>query len=268
MDKTAFEKELRELLNRLFALSVTKRISVKEIPVASVCDEAAIRRGVDACWHDSYSDADLHVWMEEAGNAYRGSAYRTYLPRIFEKEQILGASLAGRDAAPHEIRETLRVCLKDGFRADLIIHIRTENPALPGETVYLTPEEERFEAADRFWFCAVQALGKLMRGDYLIADHLSHALIMEGLVLQMQERDREHNTSFHRYGYREPLVYREGQGIGQQLCHADETFCHIADNLYRAVVSYERLMKDMCPQYEERSRFFFSVWETYLKRDA
>ena len=49
----------------------------------------------------------------------------------------------------------------------------------------------------------MQALGKLLRRDYLIADHLAHMLIMEGLVLQMEMRDAKYGTNIHRYGYGE-----------------------------------------------------------------
>ncbi len=118
-----------------------------------------------------------------------------------------------------------------------------------------------------FWFIAVQALAKLYRRDYLIADHLTNLLINETLVVQMIERDNRYGTNFHRYGYSEELAYqicKEMQAV-LPFCHSakDGTFLYIADKLFRAAKTYDRLSAAANPAYEKRCACFYALWHCY-----
>lgn len=130
---------------------------------------------------------------------------------------------------------------------------------------------QRDARADNFWFIAVQALGKLYRRDYLIADHLTHMLLMEGLVLQMEARDRQLNTNIHRYGHREPLAYRELKQDAEEhrlvnswIKDQDETFQFIAVRIHRAVTAYEHLKGADCPGWISRKASFLNIWKSYV----
>ncbi|OPJ57342.1 hypothetical protein [Clostridium oryzae] len=76
--------------------------------------------------------------------------------------------------------EVIRICKTNGMRFDLIISAipSNENAVLPHKNV-----DEGINKVNDFLFIAIQALGKLMRKDYLISAHLSHRLIQESLAL-------------------------------------------------------------------------------------
>jgi hypothetical protein len=56
--------------------------------------------------------------------------------------------------------------------------------------------------ANAFWFKAVQAVLKVVRGNRLIALHLALDLLRDCCVLEMLLRDRDTGTSVHRDGGR------------------------------------------------------------------
>lgn len=62
-----------------------------------------------------------------------------------------------------------------------------------------TPEQFAAFVND-FWFKGMLATSKVMRGDLLIACHLTLALLQDVCVLQMMLRDRKEGTSHHRVG--------------------------------------------------------------------
>lgn len=123
------------------------------------------------------------------------------------------------------------------------------------------------EKADSFWFKAILTLGKLMRNDYLISSHLCHMLIMEGLVVQMIMRDNQHNTNFHRYGYRENLEYLTTiPNLPENLKKSeDAVYSHIAELLFSAVITYDRLVFKLNSRYVSRAKVFFEIWRSYLE---
>jgi hypothetical protein len=123
------------------------------------------------------------------------------------------------------------------------------------------------EKADWFWFVAIQALGKLMRKDYLISSHLAHTLIMEVLVVQMVMRDNQYNTNFHRYGYSEKLEYLEVDVIGANefKVSRDETYNHIVELLYQAIMSYDKMILQLNSNYISRCEIFLEIWKSYIQ---
>ena len=175
-----------------------------------------IPAAVERCWHDCLSDLDVDVWGLSAAETIGGL-------------ELFGTSVQGN---------VLRLVTTDGFRADIICQ---DGPV-------------DMDAPDTFWFVAVQAIGKLLRRDYLIAAHLSHMLLMETLVDQMVQRDAERGTNHHRYGYSEPLAYREVDiAPWADLLAGDDTYAHIAEQLVRAA---------LCRPGAET---YFAIWRNYLK---
>ena len=115
---------------------------------------------------------------------------------------------------------------------------------------------------NRFWFVQVQALTKLYRRDYLISAHLANMNLNDTLVMQMIMRDKKYSTNHHRYGYSKQLEYI--QDMGKMPYNApDATFGRIADQLYAAALTYDRLVKYFYPQYQERAGEFKSIWNEY-----
>jgi hypothetical protein len=63
------------------------------------------------------------------------------------------------------------------------------------------PSAEQFTTlADGFWFRAVVAISKVVRGDRAIALHLALGLLQDACVLAMMLRDRATGTNHHRTG--------------------------------------------------------------------
>jgi hypothetical protein len=108
------------------------------------------------------------------------------------------------------------------------------------------------ENINRFWFVQIQALGKLYRKDYLISCHLANMNCNETLVMQMVLRDLKYGTNHHRYGYAEELEYMKDLGKVPYRT-GDQTFDRIADYLYAAALTYDRLIKKFYPHYHNRS---------------
>lgn len=179
------------------------------------CEED-IPAAVERCWHDCLSDLDVEVWGVDAS-------------RLVQGMHLLGASVQGN---------VLRLVTKQGFRADIICYDTTAEMA----------------DTDAFWFIAVQALGKLLRRDYLIAAHLSHMLLMDTLVEQMVQRDKEYHTNYHRYGYSEALRYLQAEVAAyDDLIAGDPTYTHIARQLVRAALCHDG------------AKHYFVIWRGYLK---
>ena len=131
-----------------------------------------------------------------------------------------------------------------------LVRIEKENPDWPVDNI------------NRFWFIEVQALGKLYRKDHLISAHLANMNCNDTLVMQMILRDKEFGTSHHRYGHSESLEYTGDLGK-MPYTTEDPAFDMIADHLYAAALSYDRLVKNFYPGYQDRSDDLFAVWDQY-----
>lgn len=295
--KETIYKNLLPLLKRIFRLPGVTRRCIKGNMIFSPLDIDAIRKGVEASYHDILSDIDLFVFLSSPEKIMWNS-----LPEQLglTSETLLGISREQGEGCC----QTLRVIRKDGMRYDIIFcpdenahtAVSTEgetadvNAAEIGSDVQNSNEREssggtdssedkapeRFWSywdltkADSFWFIAVQALGKLYRGDYLIADHLTNMLINETLVAQMIERDNQYGTNIHRYGHQEELEYQKapaessvqapGQADGNDR---SDTFLFIADKLFKTAAAYDRLILRLNPAYEARRAIFYELWSTY-----
>lgn len=275
MNKERMEQETVRFLKILFSLEEVEKIVIKKHVIASPEDMENIQKAISDSYHDHLSDVDLKIWVKlNPGDFYMGMpVYKAYFPRLQISDEIFGIIFQERD--PAENREGLRICMKSGFRMDLSFYLQCDENAdrLPEcDWRQKEPDGARddseaaldVEKADSFWFIAVQALTKLLRRDYLIADHLSHMLLMEGLVLQMEERDKKYGTIFHRYGYAEELTYRTVSltDYEKYLQGGDENYRHIAANLVRAAVSYDRLASHADNRYMKRTDSFFEIWDS------
>lgn len=278
INKQTMAEETRNFLKVLFDLPEVEKVSIKEVVIASLEDEESINRGLDLCYHDRFSDLDISILVRvNSLDFYRGKPlYSDFLPRLRFEDRFMGMNTSTRfNFGMHE--EHLRICLKSGFRMDLLCWIRCDDtmPPFPqsDKRISIGQKDEKnlwedwsLEKTEQFWFVALQALGKLMRKDYLIADHLSHTLLMEGLVIQMQLRDNLYHTQCHRYGYADDIDYLniDLQLAQQFMSKSDAVYDRIAEQLYRAVVSYDRLVKKSNLVYESLLNTFIEIWRGYI----
>lgn len=286
-------ENLLPLLEQVFRLPGVTRARIKGNVILSPSDTEAIRKGVEASYHDILSDIDLFVFL--------AAPERVIWNSLPEQLGLTCGTLLGISREQGEgLCQTLRIIRKDGMRYDIIFcpeeDARVEAGESDGAPVIDTAEAQadgqngiagaepdkapgRFwpywdlAKADSFWFIAVQALGKLYRDDYLIADHLTNMLINETLVAQMIERDDRYGTNIHRYGHQEELEYQKTPAEPQPFSvhvsgqtndnDRNGTFLSIADKLYRAAAAYDRLILRLNPAYEERRAVFYELWNTY-----
>lgn len=266
VSKEMMEYEARNFLNRLFQLQEIERVLIKDIEIQSLYDEENIKKGLDTCFHDILSDIDfvVHLRLNPEDFNEETPIYKKHFNRLGLEGEVFGLSFEGR---------TLRICLKSGFRMDFICYTRCDDtaPLLPELAKHAIVNQEEYftnnlntEKSNSFWFNSILALGKLLRHDHLIANHLSHMLIMEGLVHQMVTRDKNYHTNFHRYGYSEELPYLQVDITPYaKYYHNDTTFNHIVDNLCRAVLSYD-ILASANSNYQKRSDLFFELWDCYM----
>lgn len=272
ISQDTIKQELTHLLGRVFVLPEINKVQIREIDIYSVEEDDKLHESVEACYHDVLSDIDIgiHVTLhpEDIGN---GQGYYTNPERIgLTRETYLGLAFS---ESKNPLFQMYRVILKNGVRFDIGFYI-TEDSTVPIYHIVQEMKEEIKDAgkvwprwdlrkADNFWFIEILALAKLMRGDYLIADHLANMQINETLVAQMLDRDDFYGTTFHRYGYREDLDYNKAIITGFKFDVRDETYNKIAQKILSAAISYDRLIKRSNPLYEERSDTFFKLWNCY-----
>lgn len=253
-------QEVKNTLQSLFRLPEMGNIIIKGVEISSLEDECAISQAFNNCYHDMYSDVDIEMKIKLNQSEYNSnsSIYADCLGRLGLGNDVLGMS----HYCTEERGEVIRLCKTNGMRFDLIITAEcTEGiPLLPHTII-----SEDLRKINNFWFVAIQALGKLMRKDYLIASHLAHMLIQEGLVLQMIMRDNEKNTNFHRFGDGEELEYLTiiNQEDISFANTSDENFNHIARLIYSAVKSYDSLCFSLNNLYKSRFENYLNIWCCY-----
>ncbi|NLO09507.1 MAG: hypothetical protein GX129_06505 [Clostridiales bacterium] len=272
INKSTMEYELTALLQRIFQLPEVNKVKIRDIDIFSADDSQKIRESIDKCYHDILSDIDvgIHVTLhtDDIGN---GHGYHSNPQRIgLSRDNYLGLAFSDGD----RLFQMLRVILKSGIRFDIGFYI-TEDSTAPIYNIPQVKEDEikdegkywkrwDLQKADSFWFVEIQALAKLLRGDYLIADHLANMQINENLVAQMVDRDDRLGTNFHRYGNHESLDYLNAMKSECPYSDCDDVYNMIADKIYAAAVTYDRLIKKLNPMYEERRSIFFKIWEQYI----
>lgn len=269
-------RNLLRMLRCILILPEVTRVSIRNREILSPDSEDVIWDALEASYHDQFSDVDIHIYVKlHPDNCGESLIYYQNPERLgLNREHYLGLLAGNLQDTP-----VLRFVLKNGMRYDLDFHI-TEDlsaPVLPfSRKERIVKQSGRFwpdwdlKKADAFWFIQVQALGKLYRGDYLIADHLANMQINETLVAQMVMRDDQYGTNIHRYGHCETLDYqivegikKSSNGIIRNCQNQGVTFQAIADKLYAAAVSYDRLVKPLNSEYEPRSNYFLEIWQAY-----
>lgn len=262
IDRDFMRLEVKKILEYILNLPELEEVDIKGNIIASREDEQAITKAINACYHDMYSDVDISMHIKLNPHEYNGDVpiYAACTDRLGLDGDILGL-------LHHRLEdrgELLRICKTNGMRYDLRIYAAcTGNvPRLPHNNV-----KEELQNIDRFWFVAIQALGKLMRKDHLIASHLAHALLQESLAVQMVMRDNKYNTNFHRYGYGEELDYLPV--FCEEECpfakSPNATCNYISRLIYSAVTSYDRLCSSLFDSYESRAANFFAIWSCYCR---
>lgn len=255
-------EETNKILKAFIMLQEVEQIQIKGIVISSLEDSGAINDAINKCFHDIYSDVDIEIKIKLNQDEYNSKSpiYADNLKRIGVKSDLLGMS----HYCTEERGEVIRLCKVNGMKFDLIITATYEDKMsfLPHFNI-----NQDMEKVNDFWFIAIQALGKLMRKDYLISSHLTHMLVQEGLVLQMLIRDKEKGTNFHRSGYAEELdyltIYNEEEIMFSKTL--DETYNYISRLLYSAVKSYDRLSFLLDNSYKGRLKNFLSIWEYYVQ---
>jgi hypothetical protein len=271
INKEVMEQEAISFLSVLFTLPEVEKVQIKDVFILSMDDNLNIKKGLELCYHDKYSDVDINVYLRLHPEDYYGETpiYKRYFSRLGIKDRIFGIILQKRI----DDKEGIRICLNNGVRIDFSCFCRCDETAKLLKYAQTTIEESKnltskddLEKAQWFWFVAVQALGKLMRKDYLISSHLAHMLIMEGLVTQMLMRDDQYGTNFHRFGYSEQLEYLKVDisYVNKFKIHNDETHNHITELLYQAVVSYDELEMKLNNRYVSKLQLFMEIWNEYI----
>lgn len=262
MTKGRFYAETLAAVLKFLELPELVALSIKEVPISSASDASAIRLAVDRSYRDRFSDVDikLTVRLNPAECEREGWLYADCLERLGFTGDILGVHCERTE----DRGEVIRICKANGMRYDLVV---TPVAAEDAERLPHNDSPRGWMEINDFWFVAVQALGKLMRGDYLISSHLAHELAQRTLVLQMQIRDEEKGTTFHRYGYQEDVEYLKQWGDLHGRCPAaaDPVFAHIWELLFAAAASFDRLCARMGGAYAPRFGLFESIWEEYRK---
>ena len=258
---TKEEQAFVNYLENIFCKPEIVSASVRDIVIDRDNLKEAAKVAFDAGYHDCYSDIDLliKVCLPRNGSVTKDE----YMKRI-DRFGVNEETTLGWFLIPDQ--QMYRIIFKNGMRYDFGFVFEESGD---GELDFEKPdvcvdnnENWPFENINRFWFVQVQALGKLYRKDYLISSHLANMNCNDTLVMQMILRDIKYGTNHHRYGYSEELEYIKE--LGKVPYRTDDpTFNRIADHLYAAAISYDRLAKNFYPEYQNRSDDFFAIWDCY-----
>ena len=261
LSRESMESGFEKYLETIFAHPEIISAAVKDITIDWENTGEAGRRAFEAGFHDCYSDIDLSVKVCLPAD---GSITPDMYMKRIDRFGVNRVSALGWCFVPEN--RMYRIIFRDGMRYDFGFEFEFAEKAKlelgeeadSGEQNDHWPEEN----INRFWFVQIQALGKLYRKDYLISSHLANMNCNETLVMQMVLRDLRYGTNHHRYGYAEELEYVRDLGKASYRT-GDPTFDRIADHLYAAALSCDRLAKAFYPHYQNRSADFFAIWDCY-----
>ena len=254
--------EFDKFIDHIFLLPEISYVQVRSIRIYRYEDRTdKLQEIMKKSYHDCYSDIDLSVMVIlNPKDTITPLDYMKRMDRFgINRENCFGLVFV-------EENSMYRMILKNGMRYDFGFAFEYDEDAAllefqPREEEYSNPDWP-LENINRFWFVQIQALAKLYRKDFLIADHLANMNLNETLVLQMVQRDIEHGTNHHRYGYEEDLAYINHGG--ECSIYTNNPFFHmIADKLYAAALTYDELVRGFYPNYEERSKYFFAIGNCY-----
>lgn len=266
LDMMSMRRELALLAGRMSALTGFESMTVGHDRLLPG-DEASLNAAAQTCWHDALSDIDAHVRLRVARSDVDAYATSSGARRLgFARGDVLGMCISGGGT------ELLyRIVRRDGMRFELSLELVCDDELAPSGIAPHVEREVKYAGRywprpterqiDAFWFVQVQALGKLLRGDYLIADHLTNCQVNETLVMQMRMRDDANGTNVHRYGGRESLAYRSAHA--PVFCAGDDTARSIADRLAAAASAFDVLAVQLHPDYVPRAECFFAIWRAY-----
>lgn len=257
----SMEEAFIKYLKTVFEHPEIIRASVRNIVINRENIEDAGKRAFKAGFHDCYSDIDLSVKVCLPSDG--SITLDQYMKRI-DRLGINSDTALGWCFIPEN--KMYRIVFRDGMRYDLGFEFEyAEDMNLESGKQPDTDEQNDnwpIDNINRFWFVQIQALGKLYRKDYLISCHLANMNCNETLVMQMVLRDLKYGTNHHRYGYAEELEYMNDLGKAPYRT-GDPTFDRIADHLYAAALTYDRLAKEFYSHYQNRSDHFFAIWDCY-----
>ena len=260
LSKEKMEESFLQYLGEIFKHPEIKSAVAKEITITRETIVEAGKKAFEACFHDIYSDIDMSVkvCLPKDGSI----SPEEYLKRIDQfgvsKDTALGWMFVPEN-------QLCRIIFKNGMRYDLCFEFEYDGEEGLDLGSYIAEKENSnwpLENINRFWFIQIQALGKLYRKDYLISNHLANINCNDTLVMQMVIRDLKYGTNHHRYGYSDEPEYIKDLGKNPYK-NNDETFNRIADYLYAAALSYDRLAKIFYPEYQGRNEVFFAIWDQY-----
>ena len=261
LTKERMEELFLQYLQEIFEHPEIKGSCVKGVHITRDTLEDAGKKAFESSFHDLYSDVDLSVKVRLPKDGL--VTPEEYMKRI-DRFGVNEDTALGWMFVPEN--SVCRIIFKNGMRYDLIfefeyaddVSLHLEAPASPVEENKDWP----IDNVNRFWFVQIQALGKLYRKDHLISAHLANSNCNETLVMQMIMRDRQYGTNHHRYGYSEELEYVKD--LGKIPYRSDDpVFNRIADQIYAAALSYDRLVKHFYPEYQDRSGAFLEIWNWY-----
>lgn len=234
---------------------------VKDIVISRETLEEAGKKAFESSFHDLYSDIDLSLKVRLPKD---GSVTQEEYTKRIDRFSVNADTALGWMHVPENC--VCRIIFYNGMRYDLLFEFEY------ADDVQLCLEEQASPAEDnkdwpvdninRFWFIQLQALGKLYRKDHLISAHLANVNCNDTLVMQMIMRDQQYGTNHHRFGFSEELEYVKD--LDKVPYKSDDpVFNGIADQLYAAALTYDRLVKHFYPKYQDRSGAFFDIWEWY-----
>ena len=261
LTKDRMEELFLQYLADIFGYPEVISCCAKEVEITRETLVEAGKKAFEASFHDLYSDVDLSVRVRLPKD---GSVTPEEYNKRIDRFGVTTDTALGWMFVPDN--HVYRIIFKNGMRYDLLFEFEySDDIELSFEKQVANVEDNPDWPVDninRFWFIQLQALGKLYRKDYLISTHLTNMNCNDTLVMQMIKRDRKYGTNHHRYGYSEELEYVSCLGKVPYKTE-DATFNRIADRIYAAALSYDKLVKDFYPQYRDRSADFFAIWEWY-----
>ncbi|MBR5712380.1 MAG: hypothetical protein IKX54_02185 [Lachnospiraceae bacterium] len=259
------EAEFASFCEELFRLPEIESIKARSVTVRREDLRETAKEAAAIGYHDCFSDIDMGIRVCLPAD---GSVTPEEYMRRIDRFGVTDKTALGWMFVPENAM--YRIIFRSGMRYDFGFEFCFED----GVTVDLGTAQAYAENANwplenirRFWFVQIQALAKLYRRDYLIGAHLANMNCNETLVMQMVLRDIKYGTNHHRYGYAEESEYVKDLG---KVPYAgdDATFDRIADRLYAAALTYDRLAKEFYPEFRDNSEDFFAIWDCYDRARA
>lgn len=235
VDRQIIYENTKNIVLSMYNLDSVEKIEIKEINIDINNIDSQLLEGIEKCIHDKYSDIDIYVYFK----------IKTKIN--LEQIGIYSDNVMGIRLEQNMENNVIRFIDKNGIRYDIVL-FNTNNSQIFSQIKSINKE---------ILFIIVLALGKLMRGDYLLASHLAHMMIQESIVEQMIERDNKKNTNFHRYGEKEELNYNTVfEALELRYCKGDNTYNHIAKMIISSIQSINKIN-------EKERKFIYELWDFY-----